>query len=300
MEGEAGGAGKAPAQGKQDPSISEEEQALLELLPGKIPEEDAQYLHDIVANPSRLVKFVRARSLNEAKILKMLHKTAEFRKERCSPDGTFLKGFKHDEYFKHALFLPVHYLRDRDGGLVLVHRTGQFHGRWFCKHYSEEYLVKLVAYALEVLTHDAMAHMQKTGAAPYITFVLDFQGYGGHVLGPMGLTQTLVNVFQSHYPETMKRAVIINSPWFFRAVWAVIQAFLDPVVKGKITLVGGSGARKAVDQIMTVDQIPAWMGGEYTHNGDEFSSDVISPGGKPVTPDLPSGQKYIDQPVVEQ
>jgi hypothetical protein len=97
-------------------------------------------------------------------------------------------------------------------------------------------------WGLELLTHDAMQNLQATGAPPYLTFILDLAGYGSHTLGPMGITQTLINVFQNHFPETMKRAVIINAPWMFRAVWAVVQAFLDPVVKSKIKMMGSKGA----------------------------------------------------------
>jgi len=219
---------------KQDPTITEDEAAVMKEVLSNVTEDDAKYLQNVLTNPSRLVKYVRARKLDAKKAVAMLHATAKFRRKKNHSD--LMTRFKPNKDFETVLLFPVHYLRDRDGGLILYHRTGHFCGSYFCKYYSVDYLIDLVAYCLEILTNDAMRHMEKTGAAPYITFVLDFTGYGSHVLGPMGTTQTLINVFQNHFPETMKRAIILNAPWIFRAVWTVVQAFLDPVVKGKIKM----------------------------------------------------------------
>lgn len=265
----------------------------MEEVKSEVAPEDAAELGDVLGNASRLVKFVRAREKDAKKVVKMLHNTAKFRRAHNYSD--LMTRFKPNEDFKTVLLFPIHYLRDKDGSLVLVHRTGHFNGSYFCKYYSEDYLLELVAYCLNILTMDAQEHLDKTGAPPYITFLLDLEGYGGHVLGPMGITQKLIGVFQNHFPETLKQAVVINTPWIFRAVWKIVSAFLDPVVKKKIKIVG-SGGEKAVREIMNEDQIPGWLGGEYKHNGDDYSSEVIAQGGRPPKPVLAKKQKYIDQP----
>jgi hypothetical protein len=246
---DGGGGAADAADDRQDPTITETERAFMEEVRAEIPADMAAGpLANIMSNPSRLVKFCRARTLDLKKTVKMLEHTAEFRTERES--ATILTRFKPNEDFRTVLLFPIHYLRDKDGGLVLIHRTGHFHGSYFCKYYSEPYLLDLVQHCLEHMTQDAMRHMRETGAAPYVTFVLDLSGYSSHVLGPMGITQKLINVFQNHFPETLKRAYLLNTPWVFRAVWAVVQAFLDPVVKAKIhMLVRGGGANRATGAV---------------------------------------------------
>ena len=111
----------------------------------------------------------------------MLQKTAKFRVKRNYANNqagvnTILTDFVPNEDFKTALVAPVRYCLDKDGGLVLFHRTGLMDGHYFCKYYSGNYLVDMLTYVLETFTQDAMAHMHKTGAPPYVSFVLDLTG----------------------------------------------------------------------------------------------------------------------------
>ena len=277
--------------GRMDPTITEEELEFLAKLRKAIPEDDARHVPDLMENPSRLVKFARARNHHLEKSVTMIHKTAKFRRKRENHDILTKFKPKINDDFKTVLLFPIQYLYDSDGGLILYHRTGPFAGSYFCKYYTDEYLIDLVTYCLEVLTTDAMKHLQKTGAAPYITFVLDMQGYGSHTLGPMGITQTLINVFQNHFPETMKRAVVVNCPWLFRVVWKVVQAFLDPVVKSKISVLGHKGVVEKLHEFADDDNIPVWLGGAFSADGDPYSPSVYAQGGMPPKPDIPKGEK---------
>jgi hypothetical protein len=142
----SGGAAAAPdaAAVRQDPTITDEERAMIAEVLKEIPPEDAETLTQggVLGNPSRLVKFVRARKGDSKKILEMLHKHAKFRRKRGNND--ILVRFKPNPDFNTVLLRPVHYRKDREGHLVLVHRTGLFAGSYFCKYYTDDYLIDLV------------------------------------------------------------------------------------------------------------------------------------------------------------
>ena len=95
------------------------------------------------------------------------------------------------------------------------------------------------------------------------------------VLNMKGLTYTLdptalsaflrtVKIDEACYPQRLETFFIINSPWFFRAVWALISPFIDPVTSTKIRILGGDYLkvlREAIDD----DQIPVEWGGSYAN-----------------------------------
>ena len=135
--------GAAAAGPRQDPTITDEERAIMAEVLQEISPEDAEILKDaVLGNPSRLVKFVRARKNETKKILEMLHKNAKFRRKRGNND--ILARFKPNPDFDTVLLRPIHYRRDREGHIVLVHRTGLFAGSYFCKYYTDDYLINLV------------------------------------------------------------------------------------------------------------------------------------------------------------
>ena len=49
--------------------------------------------------------------------------------------------------------------------------------------------------------------------------------------------QTQMGILQNHYPDMLRRAIVVNTPSLFRSLWKMMQPFLDPVVANKITVV---------------------------------------------------------------
>lgn len=71
----------------------------------------------------------------------------------------------------------------------------------------------------------------------------------------------ITSIAQDHYPETMKRTIIINAPMSFRFVFAVVKPLLQPRTVNKITLLG---TKYMDDLAKCVDpkNIPTYLGGE--------------------------------------
>lgn len=50
----------------------------------------------------------------------------------------------------------------------------------------------------------------------------------------LGMARTVLNILQSHYPERLGRALIINVPWVLNAFYKLITPLIDPVTRDKM------------------------------------------------------------------
>lgn len=71
----------------------------------------------------------------------------------------------------------------------------------------------------------------------------------------------ITSVMQDHYPETLGKTCIINAPFYFQAVWALVKPLLQPRTVNKVTLLG----TKYMDELtkfVDIESIPEYMGGK--------------------------------------
>jgi hypothetical protein len=78
---------------------------------------------------------------------------------------------------------------------------------------------------------------------------------------------------QDRYPETMGKFYIINAPWAFSAVWAVIKPWLDEVTVSKIDILGSGYKEKLLEQIPK-ENLPKDLGGTCECEGGCSMSDA--------------------------
>lgn len=67
-----------------------------------------------------------------------------------------------------------------------------------------------------------------------INLLIDYDGFKLKNAPPMSTTKYTLEILQKHYPERMQHAYLLNPPFVFRAFWALIKAFVDPITKAKI------------------------------------------------------------------
>lgn len=79
-------------------------------------------------------------------------------------------------------------------------------------------------------------------------------------------------VTQNYYPERLGHTYIINAPWGFGAAWNVIKAWLDPVTREKIHILG-SGYQQELGAQIPAENLPKRYGGTCgCEDGCEFSN----------------------------
>lgn len=82
-----------------------------------------------------------------------------------------------------------------------------------------------------------------------VNLIMDFNGYKLRDAPPMKTSRSFLTVLQSHYPERLHRAYIVNPPMIFRAFWTVVKPFIDPHTKRKIVFVKGD--KEVEDKIIS-------------------------------------------------
>lgn len=81
------------------------------------------------------------------------------------------------------------------------------------------------------------------------------------------------SIGQDRYPETMGKFYIINAPWAFTAVWAMIKGWLDEVTVSKIMILG-SGYKDELRKQIPMENLPKEFGGFCECKGGCSLSDV--------------------------
>lgn len=95
--------------------------------------------------------------------------------------------------------------------------------------------------------------------------IIDLSGFGMHLWTKktMGLLKRLLSIMQDYYPESMGKLLLINAPFIFTAVYAVIKGWLDERTTKKISILGSS-YMSTLSELVDDDQIPDFLGGKST------------------------------------
>jgi hypothetical protein len=103
--------------------------------------------------------------------------------------------------------------------------------------------------------------------------IMDMKGVGISNAGQVyGYLQSASGISQNHYPERLGKLYIINAPWGFSGVFAVVKRFLDPVTVAKIHVLGGSYQKELLSQVPE-ENLPSEFGGKCNCPGGCALSD---------------------------
>lgn len=69
-----------------------------------------------------------------------------------------------------------------------------------------------------------------------------------------------VVIDEACYPERLETLYMINAPFTFSVLWAIIKPWIDPVTVAKFKILG-SNYKEALKETIAVDQIPVEYGG---------------------------------------
>lgn len=56
-------------------------------------------------------------------------------------------------------------------------------------------------------------------------------------------------IMQDNYPENLGKMMVVNSPWAFTGVWAIVKNFVDEKTREKINIVGGGYKEKLLELV---------------------------------------------------
>jgi len=134
-----------------------------------------------------------------------------------------------------------------------------------------------------------LKHQQKVDGATSPTYGVvlrsfyfrDFEGFSLEHLGSDGqkLLGSVLEFATANYPELLHKSHMINVPWVFNIVWVFVKPFLDQATIDKVNIHGwGADYISAVKNEISIESIPAFLGGKFEGGNSAFSFD-ISPDG---------------------
>lgn len=107
----------------------------------------------------------------------------------------------------------------------------------------------------------AIACTAKKSGLEKVNLIVDYAGFTVAKTPPLSHSRKAVEILQSHYPERIKRIYFINAPYAFRAFWALVRPFVDPVTKEKIVMCSGSGVGTAMEERFDLAELEKGSGG---------------------------------------
>jgi hypothetical protein len=85
------------------------------------------------------------------------------------------------------------------------------------------------------------------GKVEKVNVVFDYEGYRADKHEPpLSLIKELLFCLRDHYTERLQHMYFVNAPLRFRAFWAMLKPFIDPVTKRKIQFVSGNNQKRNV------------------------------------------------------
>eukprot|EP00049_Salpingoeca_infusionum_P014971 m.287009 g.287009 ORF g.287009 m.287009 type:complete len:331 (-) comp15786_c2_seq1:1396-2388(-) len=95
--------------------------------------------------------------------------------------------------------------------------------------------------------------------------IVDMKGVGLSIVGgkKRNILQKIFSVGADNFPESIWKIFVINTPFMFRGIWAMIKPWIHPITQAKVNIHGSiSDAVKAMEKCgIPTAQLPQFMGG---------------------------------------
>lgn len=274
-------------------SMTDEEQKTLLMLKNRFQDCDEQEedvgilnVHDL----GRLLKYVRARGGNQVDSSEsMLRRSIAWRKRY-----RIKNIFDTSEFLMHPILKyygpggSAPWAIDRDGAPVRYERIGRIDPNILKRVGDMQPFLLYEAYKAETMEKSLRGVNERSSQKVKtihrgVTVVQDLRGLGfGHMNRDLlQLCKYVAFVLDQYYPENLKRAIVINAPFVFAAIWNVLKHFVAPATRDKIEIVG-SNPFQTIEKYIDPANIPAFIEGGQRRgeDGDPNCSAYIVPGGK--------------------
>ena len=213
-----------------------------------------------------LLRFLRARKFDLEKTMEMFKKYLKWRIDMKVDE--LLTSYELENLFEIKKVYPHGYHRtDKIGRPVYIERYNQTDVKALFKITTEDKMVKyyIKQYERQIkFIFPACSAVVKKPVEQSCT-ILDADGIGiTSIFGPIkGFIKLASDIGQDYYPEMLGKMTIVNTGFFFRAVWTMVKGFIDPKTQAKIGLFG-SNFKNELLQLVDEDKLPEFFHGKCT------------------------------------
>ena len=232
------------------------------------------------------LRFLRARKFDLVKTMEMFKKYLKWRIDMKVDE--LLTSYELENLFEIKKVYPHGYHRtDKIGRPVYIERYNQTDVKALFKITTEDKMVKyyIKQYERQIkFIFPACSAVVKKPVEQSCT-ILDADGIGiTSIFGPIkGFIKLASDIGQDYYPEMLGKMTIVNTGFFFRAVWTMVKGFIDPKTQAKIGLFG-SNFKNELLQLVDEDKLPEFFHGKCTCS--DFMFDCL---GSDIGPWNPEG-----------
>lgn len=171
-----------------------------------------------------------------------------------------------DEEF-HTVWPERVHGADKYGHLIVASRFQEVDTDSLHKNFEEQHMLRLQGQKMAALQQHKADHAKTLGTQRYKHIIVtDLDGVGLGILGgsKRGIIKQLMDVGGNYYPESVWKIFIINAPFVFRALWAIVTTMIHPITAAKVNVLGSpkDAMKKMAEFGIEPEQLPTWMGGK--------------------------------------
>jgi len=246
----------------------------LETLKKKLKEEN-KFVPERM-DDATLLRFLRARKFNVDKAKEMLLNCEQWRKDFGVDD--LVENFDFKEKEQVDKYYPQYYHKmDKDGRPVYIERLGQLDIKNLYAVTTPERQIQRLVFEYEKFLTERLPACSSARGHPVETSctILDLGGVSiTNFYRVSDYVRHAASIGQDRYPETMGKFYIVNAPWTFTAVWAIVKPWLDEVTVSKIQILGSSEYKAELLKQIPAENLPKEFGGACTCGGGCSLSDA--------------------------
>uniref|UniRef100_A0A7S0RLK1 CRAL-TRIO domain-containing protein n=1 Tax=Chlamydomonas leiostraca TaxID=1034604 RepID=A0A7S0RLK1_9CHLO len=221
-----------------------------------------------------LLRFLKARQWHQEPATLMYKNMVEWR-AREKVDELYM-DYEFPEFQELIEFYPHFYHKlDKFGRPVYIELLGQTDCTKMLTVASQERIMKYHIWTWERLKRLLFPACSRLAARPVMacTVVIDLAGLSlkNFTLTTKHLLGEVARIDQDYYPEHLGAMFIINTPYVFKVIWAVVNPLLEERTRRKITVLGYD-YQETLKQAIPEDNLPTFLGGKSECAGAKHSS----------------------------
>lgn len=230
-----------------------------------------------------LCRFLRARQYDVDKAEKM-YRTFLAHRARWQLDSILEEDDPLEDLW-HGVAPMCHFGYDKLGRPVMIERSGEVRlNKVMSVLGKEDFYYRHLRHMETVERRLAYAARVYGPAVTQVIIIMDLANLSfkpdRHALP---LFRQTMNIDTSFYPERLGAFFIINAPWIFRSLWALVRPWLDPRTQAKFHICGSDYAA-TLRQYIDADMLPVEYGGTnplavppFRHLPDEYVAPAYKP-----------------------
>eukprot|EP00043_Microstomoeca_roanoka_P007624 m.73573 g.73573 ORF g.73573 m.73573 type:complete len:287 (-) comp13903_c0_seq1:456-1316(-) len=156
---------------------------------------------------------------------------------------------------------------DKHGRPIYWERTGEIRLPKVLKLLSEETLVRRHVRQQEITVRRMKEESERRGKViDKQVVILDLKNMSFTPTSRgLAIFRECIKIDQSYYPETLGDLYLINAPWIFQPIWAILKPWLDPVTRAKFHVLGSGSLSRLVEDLGP-EGLPAEYGGTASYS----------------------------------